>query len=123
MKLKPTLWQQLLEDLHVLKQQIEASDTASREANAAGNSDILKLVLALENLDVDERVRLQIATAAFCHCLIDSHYLSIYCWCVAGSSKDRVCDAKRATQRSRNFGVGRRYERRRRRRRRCSSSC
>ena len=65
MKLKPTLWQQLLEDLHVLKQQIEASDTASREANAAGNSDILKLVLALENLDVDERVRLQIATAAF----------------------------------------------------------
>ena len=65
MKLKPTLWQQLLEDLHLLKQQIEANDTASREANAGANSDVLKLVLALENLDVDERVRLQTCTAEF----------------------------------------------------------
>lgn len=56
MKLKSALWQQLLEDLHVLKQQIEESDTASKEANAAGNSDVMKLVLALENLDVDEKV-------------------------------------------------------------------
>lgn len=52
MKLKPTLWQQLLADLHALKQQIAASDTLTREAN----SDVVKLVLALENLDVDEEV-------------------------------------------------------------------
>jgi hypothetical protein len=98
MKLKPSLWQQLLEDLHVLKQQIEASDTASREANAAGNSDVLKLVLALENLDVDEKVRLQISTAMLSP-PSDSHWR-----CIAGAWQEAQKIAS-AMQRGRRNAV------------------
>ena len=68
MKLKSALWQQLLSDLHVLKQQIEASDIASNEVKAAGNNDILKLVLALENLDVDETVCSQLCLSQTPYC-------------------------------------------------------
>jgi hypothetical protein len=68
MKLKPSLWQKLLEDLHVLKDEIEAGDQAAKAAAAAaqagaGSSDMLNLVLALDNLDVDEREAQKIASA------------------------------------------------------------
>ena len=68
MKLKPSLWQKLLEDLHVLKDEIEAGDQAAKAAAAAaqagaGSSDMLNLVLALDNLNVDEREAQKIASA------------------------------------------------------------
>eukprot|EP01043_Picozoa_sp_COSAG02_P064991 COSAG02_NODE_9669_length_2147_cov_8.871772_1_plen_59_part_10 len=54
MKLKTSLWKQLLADLQVFEEEIEEQTQ---------DSELLRLVMALEHLDVDEEEAAKIAMA------------------------------------------------------------
>ena len=54
MKLKASLWKQLLADLQVFEEEIEEQTT---------DSELLRLVMALEHLDLDEEEANKIAMA------------------------------------------------------------